>query len=330
MTNALRKIALPAAIVFFCALIGANAYLASKNLRVMQSFDGQRADASEAHSAIAAIDLDLQHIETGQRGFLLTGDNSYLLPYTEAVQKLPKDFSALRSRLAGRPAQERALESDLEAVTESKIDDADETIRLRQKGYRHRAFLIVDSNRGRDLMDKARALLDSLSQIESSNIARYQQELESSTRTGLRQVVFANLALLLVTVVTLIAFDYRSKRLERTNYQREQELRATSSNLARFTSTLSTDVRETLQDMQAQAENLLTAHGGFLPRQGQEGAEWIYQASRHVSHVIDGLLQPPAPPSVIEQGGHEVIRERRDPRTADDGEGEQFPRSQSA
>ncbi len=150
------KIVLPFTIVLFCALIGYNASVASKNLRAIKDNAAQRLEASDVQAAIHAVDLDLHAIESGQRGYLLTGDDSYLAPFTQAVANLPVHLSDLRSHLAGRPNEERAIEKQLESVAEAKIDDANETIRLRQKGYRHRAFVLVDSNRGKELMDQSR------------------------------------------------------------------------------------------------------------------------------------------------------------------------------
>ncbi|MGH9524407.1 MAG: CHASE3 domain-containing protein [Terriglobales bacterium] len=320
--NALRKIALPASIAIFCVLIGLNASRASKNLTVIQDNAAMRADASELQSAITALDLDLQHVETGQRGYLLTGDESYLVPFADAVQKLPRDFSALRSRLAARPAQERALETKLEAVAHSKIDDADQTIQLRQKGYRHRAFLIVDSNRGRDLMEQARSLLSSLSTMESRNAAQYQQQLTASTRAARAQVLLASAGLLALVVIALLALDYRGKRLDRAYSRQAQQLRAATNRLDRVTSTLATTVLSTVHDMQAQSENLLRVHGGFLPRQGQEGTEWLYNASCHVHQVIDELLQP--------QVATELPPYKRNPKAVDFPETPELPRSHTA
>jgi len=53
---------------------------------------------------------DLTDMETGQRGYLLTADASYLQPYSEAKARIEKDFSSIRSGLAHRPEREQSLE----------------------------------------------------------------------------------------------------------------------------------------------------------------------------------------------------------------------------
>ena len=302
----LWKVALFATIAIFCALIGTNAYLASKNLNIIQRNAAQRLAASDVQSNIVAVRLDLKNLQTGQQSYLLTGDASSLAPYTAAVQQLPSDLIALRSHLAGK---DRALESDLEALTNGKISEAQETIALRQKGYRHRAFLIVDSGRGKDMMDKAESLLSTLASTESAAVSQYQQQFSSSVSTAQAQVVMANLLLLALTILTLLAFHYRSHRLRTAYDEQAKSLRATTGQLERLTSTLSSSVLSTIRDMQAQSEYLLNVHGGFLPRQGQEGTEWLYNASRHVHGVINSLLQPSSS-NALERASEEVIETR--------------------
>lgn len=325
--TALWKVALFATIAIFCAFIGTNAYLASKNLNIIQRNAALRLAASDVQSNIVAVRLDLEDLQKGQQAYLLTGDESSLAPYTSAVQQLPSHLTALRSHLAGK---DRAIESDLETLTKGKISEAEETIALRQKGYRHRAFLIVDSGRGKEMMDKAESLLASLAATESAAVSQYQQQFSSSVSTAQTQVVMANLLLLAVTILTLIAFHYRSRRLRTAYVEQANSLRATTAQLDRLTSTLSSSVLTTISDMQAQSEYLLNVHGGFLPRQGQEGTEWLYNASRHVHSVINSLLQPDTSSNAPEPASEELVEARQKSQPVEFPETTELPKSHTA
>lgn len=292
MANILRKTALPATITLISLLIGFNAYVTWRNLKLVRTYAAQRLDASDTQSAVVVVERDLQSIETGHRGYLLTGDSAYLAPYTQATQDLPRHFSALRSRLASSSPEQRSIASELESVAQSRIADADETIRLRQKGYRHRAFLIVDSNRGKELMDKAGALLEKLAAVEAGNVAQYDRRLKNSVDTAWEQFGLGSLGILALTVIAIAAFDFHAKRLARAQAQQAGKLRAATLELERVTSTVSNDVRGVATQIQAYAESLLNAYGGFLPHQGQEKAEWIHEGSCHINRVLDQLLEP--------------------------------------
>lgn len=315
------KIVLPLAIVVFCALIGYNASIASKNLRAIKDNAAQRTEASDVQTAITAVEVDLNGIETGQRGYLLTGDDSYLAPYKQGAANLSAHFSDLRSRLADRPDEERATEKQLESIAEAKIADADETIRLRQKGYRHRAFVIVDSNRGKDLMDKAHSLLASMAVTEAANLPRYQQELATSVASAQRQSLLASLAIAALTVLALVLFSQSRQRVQRAYKQQTAELRATTEKLDRLNAAISGDIRSTLADMQECAENLQRVDGGFLPRTGQEKVQWMYDASKYVNSLLEDLRRHPA------EG---IAAVQRDPEAADSATVSEFSQSKTA
>ncbi len=286
MPNTLRNIALQITAPVLCGLIALNAYLGSKNLNIIQRNASQRLEASQTQADIFNIWFDLQDMETGQRGYLLTGDPSYLQPYQEAGGRLPSHFARLRSRLTGK---DRSLEARLESLAESKIAEMQETIRLREQGYRHRAFLIVSSNGGKNLMDEARATLDALSSGQASNVARHDREMTESAGRAAKQSAFASGILLIFTVVAFLAFNTYRKRLEARYARREHELQATSLQLEQVTSTIFHDFRVLVEQMRAYANTLLDVHGGFLPRQGHEKAERIEQGAGQMIRLLDDL-----------------------------------------
>jgi CHASE3 domain sensor protein len=88
-------------------------------------------------------------METSQRGYLLTGDTTYLQPYTVAKGRIEADFVGLRIRLAKRMPHQQSLESQLESLAASKQSEMEPSINLRQRGYRHRSFKLVSTNEGK-------------------------------------------------------------------------------------------------------------------------------------------------------------------------------------
>ena len=166
-----------------------------------------------------------------------------------------------------------------------------ETIRLRELGYRHRAFQIVSSNHGKELMDKARTTLDSLSSAQTRDAARFDREIRQSMGRAVKELLFASCILLAVTAVILLAFDRYRKRLEVRCAQHAKELQATSLELEQFTSTIFHDVRALVEKMGNYANALLEVYGGFLPRQGQEKAERIESKAGQTIRLLDDLFK---------------------------------------
>lgn len=296
MANTLRNIALQIAIPVVAVLVGVNAYVITSNLMRIQEATSRRVDAAVLQADISNVLLDLDDMETSQRGYLLTGDASYLGPYTDGQRRLSAHLPRLHSRFAGNAsAQERSIAAQLESVAQAKIAEMDETIRLRQQGYRHRAFLLVSSNTGRELMDDARAKLNALLLTQTNNLARFDGELRQRVRTAYTQAALANCAVLLITIITLVAFNTYSKHLQRQGAQRSEQLRATSAQLERLTSLVSRDFRALVTNTGTHANSLLELYGGFLPRQGQEQAERIEHGSRQMNRLLDDMFREPLP-----------------------------------
>jgi CHASE3 domain sensor protein len=286
MTNTLRKIALQIAIPVVCGLILVNMYLVSKNVKVIQRSTAQRAEASEVQARIANVLVDLQDMETGQRGYLMTGDAAYLKPFNEANGRLSADFAALRTKLSGKDS---SLEKQLETVATSKIGEMKETISLRERGYRHRAFLIVNSNRGKELMDEARSTLDALSATQNANVTRYEQEMAQSITTTVKESVLASIVLLVVSAVTFLGFHTYRKRLEIGCVRHTAELHAASQKLELYTSSIFHDLRARVEQIRAYAGTLLDVYDGYLPHQGQEKTEHIETEAGQILRLLDDL-----------------------------------------
>ena len=64
-----------------------------------------------------AVLSDLKDAETGQRSFILTGDEAYLDPYTSALTALAADTTALRLLTADNPIQQRYRDELVPLVT---------------------------------------------------------------------------------------------------------------------------------------------------------------------------------------------------------------------
>src|SRR3954454_15384318 len=142
----IRKAALRTGILALLAFIVWNAYLAVNHLRRVQKIAALTVESSAIQAELSAVLKDITDMETGQRGFLLTGNAAYLQPYTDAKAKIGTDVVSLRAGLSNRTRTERSLESQLESLAISKQAEMQHSINLRQQGYRHRSFKLVDTD----------------------------------------------------------------------------------------------------------------------------------------------------------------------------------------
>ena len=107
----------------------------------------------------------MKDAETGQRGYLLTGREAYLAPFLDAKHVLPGEFSGLAALIGDDPAERSRLET-LKALASEKIGELNETVELRRAGQADAAMNFVLTDRGKNTMDRIRAVTDEMIAIE--------------------------------------------------------------------------------------------------------------------------------------------------------------------
>ncbi|HEY0195692.1 MAG TPA: CHASE3 domain-containing protein, partial [Kofleriaceae bacterium] len=149
--------------------------------------------------------------ETGQRGYLLTGDEHYLEPYQLALSELPGQLESVRRLVADNPAQAGRLDS-LQAVLGGKLSELKETIDIRRAGDAAAALTIVRTDRGKSLMDRIRTTIEEMLSAEQNLLFRRNQEWEQSVTWSSYVMLGGVLVLIgmLILIGVLASRDYRA------------------------------------------------------------------------------------------------------------------------
>ncbi|MGH8140278.1 MAG: response regulator [Steroidobacteraceae bacterium] len=153
--------------------------------------------------------------ETGQRGFLLTGEESYLEPYTNAKAALPSQMGNARALVADDAEQLRRMTSLEEAVGQ-KLAELNRTIALRRGGNALGAQAAVRTDVGKELMDRIRTLVMQLESSEREHLAQRQDDWKESEVVS-SSVTFSGSALLLVLIgaaAYMTSRDYRARQAQ--------------------------------------------------------------------------------------------------------------------
>ena len=290
----IRKAALKIGVPALLAFIAWNAYLAVNHLQRVRKTAALTLESSAIQAKLSGVLKDLTDMETGQRGYLLTGDPAYLQPYTDAKSRIEMDFVDLRAGLSNRTQHERSLESQLESLAGSKQTEMEHSINLRQQGYRHRSFKLVATNEGKDCMDEIRRIASSLSSEESSTFAGLDGETTAALKAAFSATIISNSALLLLAVCLFGLIRYHTQALEQEVAQSGHELGVRDSQLEKLTSALSGQARSNIIAINTNSRLLLEHYGDFLPRQGHEYAEQMNEAAAQMEVLRQDLVGSPA------------------------------------
>jgi PAS domain S-box-containing protein len=163
------------------ALLVVNAAVAYRNTRQLH---GNAYHVARAHDVLESLDRllsTMQDAETGQRGFLITGDERYLKPYEDARAALEGNMQRLERITAGQPAQITRLQGLIRA----KMDELRRTIALRKNEGADAARKEVLSHLGINTMDAIRASIAAIRADEQRILSELQEASDRAYRGSL-------------------------------------------------------------------------------------------------------------------------------------------------
>ncbi|MER9393221.1 MULTISPECIES: CHASE3 domain-containing protein [unclassified Mesorhizobium] len=136
----------------------------------------QRANREAARQAVEYQELlsglltMAQEAETSQRGYLLTGEKSYLQPYRQAVDAIPGQLARIDGMTAPDDELVQQINHVKDALSQNQAELA-ETIALYDRGDAAKALELVRSGQGKAAMDQIRASMDTIRRIGGAAIA---------------------------------------------------------------------------------------------------------------------------------------------------------------
>lgn len=185
-------------------------------------------------SRLAASALDL---ETGMRGYVLTGNPEYLEPYLAASEELPVELAALAALV--HDARAAALVRAATGLVNRRMTAAEQAVAVRNAEGHAAAVAHITSGSGKALMDSMRGVLRELEGLEEELLRERLAALDRSQAALLRSMLFALLLALAAFGVALAQMQqsFRRRKLAEARAV-ESERRATAAQAAMAASKL--------------------------------------------------------------------------------------------
>ncbi|MDO3408493.1 CHASE3 domain-containing protein [Saccharibacillus sp. CPCC 101409] len=156
----------------------------------------------KVHDEVSALQKNLLDMETGQRGYLLTGDRNYLEPYNDGRTRWETNYGSLYQLVEDNPSQQTNLRAIRSNIEKWIAEMGDKTIQLKEQGKDAEVLAFYTGDAGKREMDQMRVQFDAFRQTEQTlTDARVAELKADSTR-----MVYAMLALwVLVGIVSIVA-----------------------------------------------------------------------------------------------------------------------------
>ena len=207
-------LSLPMALLAAMVLVGIN------EVGHMRSQDAveQLAQGLTTRSDVNKLLQSMLDAETGQRGYLLTGNETYLEPYDKAVATVQTNLDSLRMQFMASPEdmQEFAL---LSRQISRKLAEMELSLRLRRQGNEDAWKFILNTDVGKEHMEAIRQHAQEL-------ITRSDQRLQQGREQIEQSLMLSRIGIATVTAIGLLAFYMylRQTQAVQTVNLREQEV----------------------------------------------------------------------------------------------------------
>lgn len=238
-------ISLPLAVLAAAFMIFINETSFQQSTKAVSNME----QAQQTRSAITRLVRQVLDAETGQRGYLLTGDPRYLEPYRAAVGDITENLNLLRQMFVSQPA----LSGDFDTLSRHvsrKMAEMDLSVRMRKEGNDDGWKFVLTTDVGKEEMEAIRTQSDKLSASSIQQMEQGQAQIRKAlqlSRIGIATTALVGLLafyMYLMQNKALIASGQREQEsLERERDLLEKQVRERTASLAELATHLQ-NVRE--------------------------------------------------------------------------------------
>jgi signal transduction histidine kinase/CHASE3 domain sensor protein len=245
-------------VVGLMVFVGIGSYVNMSTLTATTIARSKLRNSVDAVHETLSILLDA---ETGQRGYLLTGDESYLEPCQSASKFVDAKMDAVESLATVMPDQAAKVET-LRRLVALKVVELKTSVDLMRKEGREAALKVVLTDDGKRAMDKIRGLVAEIRNAINERLLEYDGQMTSLSRRSIMWGILGNVSA--ATLFTMMFFDRRRELRRRTRLEE-----------------LATGLTRSADAMQMQIVSQSEAEIEPLGQQPHESAEFVPALQGH-------------------------------------------------
>jgi signal transduction histidine kinase len=295
MTRSSKAIAASALLILIC--IGGLSYWSQV------SNEEDREWVTHTHLVVErlqAIRIDITQAETGQRGYILTGQERYLEAYGTGVEKVGDDIKSLRDLTLDNPGEQENIKR-LKSLIADRLKELVDGIEVRrQSGLLAGVDAVTQGNSGELWMEMIATQIGEMRRTEARLLRARLETAAASTKKMKVLIACGNtLAILILLVKGFVIHRETGKRnlaeenLKESNQRLERrtdELSETNIELESFAYSVAHDLRAPLRHIAGYSGALIEDYRPRLDAEGVRCLGKIAESARQMGRLVDDLL----------------------------------------
>lgn len=206
------KIILGYIVIILCLLV--SVILLNNQIRSLQQERNSIINYdSRIHELTSSIEKSVLDMETGQRGYIITGNQSYLIPYNDGKENWKEQFEELYQLMSNKPAQQRNLLEIKENILNWINTAGEPTIQYKAQNNTEALEEFFKEDNGRDYINEITEKFTNLRDTEKDASAKQATKLDKQNN-GLTVGLFG--VLVLISLVAISLAGQTSKSIVRT------------------------------------------------------------------------------------------------------------------
>ena len=286
-----------------CVALAISAAVSYRNIQEISRSEAMVVHTHEVIDSLNVLLSSIKDAETGQRGYIITGDKDYLLPYHASRIEIDRLLTQLEGLTIDNEVQlERSKE--LQESIEARLQSLAQGVKLREEQGFEQARDHVLQGFGKSQMRAIRAKIEEMLADETSLLVERTAESSTTYATSISTLfISTGVGLAMVVVAFVLASREIANRrrtaeiLERRVQERTAELnqlnaalQISNRELEQFASVASHDLQEPLRKIEAFGDRLKSRHGAGLDESGRDFLERILLSASRMRSLINDLL----------------------------------------
>jgi signal transduction histidine kinase len=311
----------PALLLIAAIIVFLNAWWAFRSVRILATNASLVAHSWQVVHQVERVLGSAVNAETGERGYLISGMDSYLEPYTIARRELPMELARLNALTSDNPSQQARLQ-DLRSALERRMLVLQRAIDMRKAGGPDLSSPLLLSGPGKVEMEHVRAVCDAMEAEEDRLLAIRTASASASVwlaQTAVVVVSALDFLLILIAFSQLIRerrlrvtaeiageqlllaqreTEARSAEVRSLNERLEDRVRLRTAELERinreleaFSYSVSHDLRAPLRTIDGFSLALQEDYAATVGDTGRDYIERVRGGVQRMGQLIDALLQ---------------------------------------